>query len=195
MSASAGPAPEAPAWPNTAAAPALPAWARVSDKRRAHIARVTALLDAWAPHVARDAAETRMLHDAGRFHDALRDAPEPLVRELSGDADGPYDLLHGPAAAAMLAREGESRADLLDAVRWHTLGSPGWGRVGRALYMADFLEPGRKFAAGDRAFLAAHVPHDFDGVFRQVVRMRLQWSLGEGLELYAPTVALWNAVR
>ena len=184
--------------PNTLPAPPgpeLPAWAQVSDKRRAHIARVTALLDRWAPHVARDAAEERAMHDAGRFHDALRDAPEPLLRELSGDATSPVDLLHGPAAAALLAREGDGRADLLEAVRWHTLGSAAWGRVGRALYMADFLEPGRKFAAGDRAFLAAHVRHDFDGVFRQVVRMRLQWSLGEGLELYAGTVALWNAVR
>jgi 2-amino-4-hydroxy-6-hydroxymethyldihydropteridine diphosphokinase len=177
-----------------ASTPVLPAWARVTDKRRAHIARVTALLDGWAPHVARDAAEARALHDAGRLHDALRDAPEPLLRELSGDADSPTELLHGPAAAAMLAREG-APDQLLDAVRWHTLGSAGWGRVGQALYMADFLEPGRKFAVRDRAFLAAQVRHDFDGVFRQVVRMRLQWSLGEGLELYAPTVALWNAVR
>ncbi len=175
--------------------PVLPAWAQVGAKRLAHITRVTELLDAWAPHVARDADERRALHDAGRLHDALRDAPESLLRELSGDADSPTELLHGPAAAAMLAREGEARAELLDAVRWHTLGSAAWGRVGQALYMADFLEPGRKFAVSDRAFLAAHVRHDFDGVFRQVVRMRLQWSLGEGLELYAPTVALWNAVR
>ncbi len=175
--------------------PVLPAWAQVGAKRLAHITRVTELLDAWAPHVARDADERRALHDAGRLHDALRDAPEALLRELSGDADSPAELLHGPAAAAMLAREGEARGELLDAVRWHTLGSAAWGRVGQALYMADFLEPGRKFAVSDRAFLAAHVRHDFDGVFRQVVRMRLQWSLGEGLELYAPTVALWNAVR
>ena len=173
----------------------LPSWAQVSDKRRAHITRVTALLDAWAPHVAADAAEAQALHDAGVLHDALRDAPEALLRELSDDYTSPTELLHGPAAAAMLVREGDVRPALLAAVRWHTLGSADWGCVGRALYMADFLEPGRKFAVADRAFLAAHVRHDFDGVFRQVVRMRLQWSLGEGLELYAPTVTLWNAVR
>lgn len=173
----------------------LPTWAEATERRRAHIARVTALLGAWAPHVARDAAEARALHDAGRLHDVLRDAPEPTLRDLSGDAESPPEVLHGPAAATLLARHGEVREELLDAVRWHTLGSAGWGRVGQALYMADFLEPGRKFAVADRAFLAAHVRHDFDGVFRQVVRMRLQWSLGEGLELYAGTVALWNAVR
>ncbi len=176
-------------------APDLPPWAQVGEKRRSHIARVTALLDAWAPHVARDADEARALHDAGRLHDALRDAPDALLRELTGDAESPAEVLHGPAAAELLARDGERRVEVLEAVRWHTLGSAEWGRVGRALYMADFLEPGRKFAVADRAFLAAHVRHDFEGVFRQVVRMRLQWSLGEGLELYAGTVALWNAVR
>ena len=110
-------------------------------------------------------------------------------------AVAPADLLHGPAAAAMLQRAGETRAGLLDAVRWHTLGHPGWGPVGRALYLADFLEPGRKFAQADRAFLAAQVPHDPAGAFRQVVRMRLEWSLREGKQLYAATVDLWNAVR
>ena len=32
---------------------ALPEWAQVSEKRRAHLERVTALLERWAPHVAR----------------------------------------------------------------------------------------------------------------------------------------------
>ena len=178
-----------------AATLALPDWAQVSDRRRAHIARVTALLDAWAPRVARDEAEATAMRDAGLLHDALRDAPDALLRELSGDATSPVELLHGPAAATLLARNGETRTELLDAIRWHTLGSAAWGRVGRALYMADFLEPGRKFAAADRAFLAAHVPSDFDAVFRQVVRMRLEWSLREGKELFPQAVTLWNAVR
>jgi 2-amino-4-hydroxy-6-hydroxymethyldihydropteridine diphosphokinase len=173
----------------------LPAWAQAGEKRRAHIARVTALLQHWAQRLHCAAAEADALRDVGLWHDALRDAPEPLLRELTGDRTSPTELLHGPAAAVLLEREGESRVEVLEAVRWHTLGSPAWGRVGRALYMADFLEPGRKFMVEDRAFLASHVPFDFDGVFRQVVRMRLEWSLREGLELYPDAVALWNAIR
>jgi HD superfamily phosphohydrolase YqeK len=175
--------------------PALPAWAQVTEKRRAHVARVTALLAEWAPHLARDDGEAAAMVDVGTLHDALRDAPEPLLRDLSGDAAAPVELLHGPAAAEMLAREGERRAEVLDAVRYHTIGHAGWGTVGRALYCADFLEPGRKFMRADRAFLAAHATRDLDGVFRQVVRMRIEWSLREGLEVFAETAALWNAVR
>ena len=69
------------------------------------------------------------------------------------------------------------------------------GTSGRALYMADYLEPGRKFSRTDRAYLAAQAPHDFDATFRQVVRARLEWSLREGMRLYPEAVVLWNSVR
>ena len=174
---------------------ALPAWAVVSSKRREHIARVTALLEQWAAELHLAPAEAAAWRDAGRLHDALRDLDEPGLRGLAGDHEADVNVLHGPAAAARLAADGEARAELLEAVRHHTLGSATWGRVGRALYMADYLEPGRKFAQADRAFLVAHAPHDFDGVFRQVVRQRLEWTLREGKPLHATTVAMWNAVR
>ena len=85
--------------------------------------------------------------------------------------------------------------DVLDAIRWHTIGSSSWSRVGRALYMADFLEPGRRFMRSDRAFLAKLVPTAFDAVFRQVVRLRLEWAVREGKGLDLETVSLWNSVR
>jgi len=174
----------------------LPAWACVTEKRRAHIERVTALLDGWAATLGLPVREATLWHDAGRLHDALRDAPESLLRELAGDLPGyALEMLHGPAAAERLRRDGETRQELLDAVRNHTVGSPDWGRLGRALYMADYLEPGRKFSRTDRAYLAAQVPHDFDATFRQVVRARLEWSLREGMRLYPEAVAMWNNVR
>ena len=174
---------------------ALPAWAVVTDKRRAHIARVTALLDRWAADMHLSREEAIAWHDAGRLHDALRDATEADLRAIVHDPALPYGVLHGPAAAARLEAEGERRASVLDAVRWHTVGSPAWDRTGRALFMADFLEPGRKFMVQDRAFLASQLPHDFDAVFRQVVRMRLEWTLREGKGIFPQTVDLWNAVR
>lgn len=175
--------------------PVLPGWAIVGEKRRAHIARVTALLDDWAASLRLDAAEAQAWHDVGRWHDALRDGPPNVLRKLVGDPDMPDGVLHGPAAAIRLAREGETRTSVLDAVRWHTVGSPQWDRTGRALFMADFLEPERGFMGGERAFLAAQFPHDFDGVFRQVVRMRLEWTLREGKRIFPATVDLWNSVR
>lgn len=173
----------------------LPSWACVSEKRRAHIERVTALLEHWASelHVSED--EARDWRDAGLLHDALRDAPEDRLRALVPRPDFITEMLHGPAAAEMLEREGDRRGEMLDAIRWHTVGSAEWGRLGRALFMADFLEPGRNFARADRAYLASHVASDFDATFRQVLRMRIDHALREGHTLFPETVALWNLVR
>lgn len=173
----------------------LPDWAIVSPKRRAHIARVAGLLDRWSELMQLDDDERREWRDAAAWHDALRDAPPEMIRALAGEAPYETEMLHGPAAAAKLASLGENRLSLLDAIRYHTVGSPAWARVGRALYMADFLEPGRSFSRADRAFLASQVPHDFDGVFRQVVRMRLTYALTEGHSLFPETVQLWNLIR
>jgi len=173
----------------------LPPWAVATEKRRGHIARVAALIDGWAAalHLPPDAAQA--WHDAALWHDALRDAPDALLRNITGDQHSDAKLLHGPAAAIQLAGSGERREDVLEAVRWHTVGCAAWADTGRALYMADFLEPGRAFARGDRAYLAHLVPLDFGGTFRQVVRTRLDWALREGKALLSETAALWNAVR
>jgi predicted HD superfamily hydrolase involved in NAD metabolism len=173
----------------------LPHWAQVAPKRRDHIVRVTTLLIQWADAMHVDADERRAWIDAGRFHDALKDAPVAELQRLAGDAMQEPELLHGPAAASYLEENGETRHGLLTAIRYHSIGYLEWDRTGRALYMADFLEPGRRFSRRDRAFLAAHVPHDFDGVFTQVVRARLEWSLHEGHSLFPDTVSLWNALR
>ena len=173
----------------------LPNWACVSEKRRAHIERVTALLERWARELRVDADESRSWRDAGLLHDALRDAPEDRLRGLVPRADFITEMLHGPAAAQMLEGAGERREPVLEAIRWHTVGSASWGRLGRALFMADFLEPGRNFARADRAYLATHVADDFDATFRQVVRMRIDHALREGHTLFPETVALWNLVR
>jgi 2-amino-4-hydroxy-6-hydroxymethyldihydropteridine diphosphokinase len=173
----------------------LPAWAQVNERRRGHIGRVTHLLLSWADQLRVDGAERTAWRDAAIWHDALRDAPEDELRHLAGPDRYPVAMLHGPAAAAFLERAGETRGEVLEAIRWHTVGHPEWSRTGRALYMADFLEPGRSFARADRAFLARHVTQDFDGVFRQVVQRRMLWKIGEGYELFPPTVALWNRVR
>ena len=174
----------------------LPPWAIVSDKRRAHIARVTALIDEWAEAMRLDAAVRQEWHDAARWHDALRDAPEALLRELAvGFPVADAGLLHGPAVEARLRRDGERRTAVLDAVRWHTIGHKGWTRTGKALFMADFLEPGRSFMRSERNYLAHQVPHDFDGTFREVVRIRLEWTLRDGKPLFLETVDLWNSVR
>ena len=174
---------------------ALPVWARVSDKRLAHIGRVTQLLLEWADALGLDDEERTRWRDAGLLHDALRDGEEAELRSLANLPGAITEMLHGPAAAEVLRREGERRQDVLQAIAYHTVGHASFERAGRALYMADFLEPGRSFSVKDREYLRRHVPSDFDSTFRQVVRMRIEWTVREGKALFPETVEMWNGVR
>jgi HD superfamily phosphohydrolase YqeK len=173
----------------------LPAWALASPKRRAHIARVSELALSWAVAMRVSGTERAAWGDAARWHDALRDARETELRAIVSHLDWPVSLLHGPAAAAKLAEEGERRDAVLDAIFWHTVGNARWERTGRVLYMADYLDPGREFDRKERAKLAARVPENFDESFRSVVRMRLGEKVASGEMLRRETAELWESVQ
>ncbi|MBI4339620.1 MAG: bis(5'-nucleosyl)-tetraphosphatase (symmetrical) YqeK [Chloroflexi bacterium] len=51
-------------------------------------------------------------------------------------------LLHGPLAAERLRRDcGVTDTEVLEAVRWHSTGCPGMGKVTLAVFLADKLDP------------------------------------------------------
>jgi 2-amino-4-hydroxy-6-hydroxymethyldihydropteridine diphosphokinase len=173
----------------------LPGWSVTTGRRREHIARVTALMLSWADTLDLPARTRNAWRDAGLWHDALRDAPPERLGRPKVDPSLPRGAWHGPAAARRLRSEGERREDVLAAITWHTVGHAGWGRTGRALFCADYLEPGRPFDRRKRAQLAARFPADPDGVLRDVVRMRLEGALDARKSIHWRTVALWEVVR
>jgi len=161
---------------------ALPAWTVATPERRAHIERVVALLNEWARAMTVPPDERARWLRAGWLHDALRDAPAAS------------ELDHGPLAAQRAARDGEHDQGVLDAVRYHSIGYAGWDEVGRMLYLADYLEPGRTFDREARRDLAARVPAERDAVLREVVRRRIEWTVRSGWPLREETVRFWNAL-
>jgi HD superfamily phosphohydrolase YqeK len=172
----------------------LPPWAVVTPRRAAHVARVVALLVQWGVMLRLPDDEARRWRRAGWLHDALRDAPVEEMRRWAPEIDGPVELRHGPAAAARAQLEGEDDADVLSAVRWHSVGWDGWGGTGRALYCSDFLEPGRDFDRDGRAVLARAFPDDPDAVLRAVVQRRLDYAVAQGWTLPPESLAFRKAV-
>ncbi len=172
----------------------LPSWAVVSEERKAHIERVADLLRSWADALGIDAQEKARWLRAAYLHDALRDADPALLEELAPDAWGVPTLRHGPAAAAMAERHGEKDRGVLEAVRYHSVGYRKWDQVGRMLYLADYLDPGRHFRQAERQALADRVPRDPEDVLRQVVGERLLWAIQAGKPLITETIELWNSL-
>jgi HD superfamily phosphohydrolase YqeK len=102
---------------------------------------------------------------------------------------------HGPAAAEQLIAEGVDDQELLDAIRYHSLGNSGLGALGRYLYLADYLEPGRPYAPVENAAMRAGLPHEPDAVLRRVCGLRIQEVLNRGAPLRRETVAFWNELQ
>lgn len=179
-----------------AAGGVLPEWACVGSKRLAHIDRVAELMGSWGSGLRLDDHDRARWRAAAYLHDALREAdPEELRAALPERyAALPGPVLHGPAAAERLRSEGVADEPLLRAVAYHTVGHPDLDRMGRGLYAADFLEPGRPFLTGWRAELRARMPDDLDGVTREILASRLRHLVDCGVQLLEPTVAFWNAV-
>lgn len=173
---------------------ALPPWAVVTRRRVEHIRRVAALLDAWAEAMDVTARERARWRRAAWLHDALKDAPVAEVRALADAAWDAPSLWHGPAAAARAARDGETDRGVLDAVRYHSVGYAGWDATGRMLYLADYLEPGRRHRRGRRAEQAERVPDAPQAVLREVAADRIARGIARGWPLLAETVDFWNAL-
>lgn len=173
----------------------LPAWVQARPKRREHMARVAALMRQWAMDLGLGADQVARWTAVGYLHDALRDAdPDELRPAVPEEFRAlPGKLLHGPAAAERL--KGQADDELLDAVRCHTLGCPRFRTLGRALYLADFLEPGRSFAPGWTESLRRRMPGEIDAVLREVVEARIGHVVKNGGTVHPETKAFHAQVE
>lgn len=181
---------------NAAAEGELPDWSRAGEARRGHVARVSELMGRWADELGLGAHERGRWRAAGLLHDALRDADPELLRMVVPEEMGtlPAKLLHGPAAAERLRREGVDDDLFLRAIAYHTLGHPSFDRLGRALYLADYLEPGRESMPEDTDDLRSRCPEGMDDVIREVASRRIGRLLDMKKALRTETVAFWNGV-
>ena len=174
----------------------LPDWSTVSLARHGHMMRVSSLLGNWAGSLHLSEVDTARWRASGCLHDALReDDPEILRPKIpSRFRNWKPDMLHGPAVTEKLRSEGMLDDELLSAIAYHSVGHKSLSRLGRALYSADFLEPGRKFRVEWCESLRARMPGELDEVTTEIVAARISYTIKHGLELYSESVGFWNAL-
>lgn len=158
--------------------------------------RVSALMGEWAAALRLDDDAQRRWRAAGFLHDVLREVPPDELRPLVDESlrDLPGKLLHGPAAAVRLREHGVTDEPLLRAVTFHTLGHPDLDELGRALFIADYIEPGRRYDPVRLAALRARMPGARASVLLDVLRARIGRLLAEGRPMRNETIAFWNSL-
>lgn len=174
----------------------LPPWSVAGPARVRHMTRVADLLGEWAEAFGLSGEEALRWRAAGMLHDALREAdPRVLALRLPRElADLPPDTMHGPVAAVRLREDGVEDEDFLRALAYHTIGHPKLDRLGRALFAADFLEPGRKHREKERAELRRRMPHEPARVLVEVARVKIGRMLEAGLPIRTETSEFWNVL-
>lgn len=126
--------------------------AALPDGLRAHVERVRVIARDLAVRHALDPATADL---AAAAHDVARHLPgRRLIEEAERLGVGVSDveraapiLLHGPVGAAWLLGDGEPLdPEVIEAVRWHTTGSPDLALVGSVVLIADKLDPAKAAA-------------------------------------------------
>jgi nicotinate-nucleotide adenylyltransferase len=89
---------------------------------------------------------------------------------------------------------GEKRETVLNAVRWHTQGHPDMGAIGKVLYIADFIEPGR-----------SHITEEFranilrleslDGMLKKILEAQFSYLREKQVEISAYALQLYKAIE
>lgn len=112
------------------------------------MAKLSALLAAKEGADRRKAYVAGLLHDCAKnesVHAELKDIAKYKVSLTSFEKRSP-ELWHAKIGAKKAAVKLSVRdKDIIEAVSSHTTGSPGMGKLARALYVADFCEEGRKY--------------------------------------------------
>ena len=172
-----------------------PDWAVMSPARISHARRVGRLMRDWADALGHD-RETRIRWRAtGLLHDAFKDEAVEALRPLVDAAEEwPDPLLHGPACANRLRASGVDDDPLLGAIAFHTTGHRDLDALGQALYMADFLEPGRIGSGRERASLRRRMPHEWPAVLVEVATVKIGILLDCLIPVSRATSGFWEAI-
>tara|TARA_B100001971_G_scaffold87935_1_gene81206 strand:- start:97 stop:711 length:615 start_codon:yes stop_codon:yes gene_type:complete len=136
-------------------------------------------------------------HDLARAMDdkALLDEAELLrIDVMPIERQAPI-LLHGPIAAVWLSRGCEpvdTRA--IEAVRWHTTGHPDMDDVGKAVFLADKLDPQKVEALPYLTKVETLASCDMDSAILEYLDREIEHLVGRGLVIHPASVDLRNEI-
>lgn len=172
---------------------------RLSPDNLEHCYAVSEAAAALAVLYGVDVDEARL---AGLLHDWDREVGEDDLlaiaehHELSIDPveAGSPRLLHARTAALRLAEEfPELPADVLAAVREHTVGGPDMSDLSMVVYVADMIADGRAWA-GVEDLRAAAGDMGLNELFGLAYEQTLAHLVQSRRAIHPTTVAVWNAL-
>lgn len=133
-----------------------------------------------------------ILHDLAKYEN--EEAMKAIVRENGLDAQlltWGSEILHGPIAAYRAEHElGIKDQDILNAMRYHTTGRAGMSGLEQIIYIADMIEPNRKFPGVELLRQVAEV--DLQQAMKACIHHSVLFLVTAELPIYPLSIECYN---
>lgn len=101
------------------------------------------------------------------------------------------ELWHAPVGAEVARKElGINDEDILNAIRYHTSGRPGMSKLEKIIFLADYIEPGRRFPGVDQVRELSE--NDLDLAVLQALNNTIIFLIERGQKVYPLTLLARN---
>ncbi len=168
----------------------------LSKKRYEHCLGVANLARELALKLGEDGEKA---YTAGMLHDIAKELSSDTMFELCekygiipDDVEKKNPgLLHGPVGAEILRENGVRDTDILNAVRYHTVGRAEMSTLEKIIYLADMVEPSRTYPEAVRLRQLAR--SDFDEAFLRCLMYTTEYNMKKYRLIHVSTIEAWNS--
>lgn len=167
------------------------------EKRYIHTLGVMNTAVALAKKYGEDmekAQTAAILHDIAKYADVAW--MEDIVRQQKLDEGligWGSELLHGPVGAYMAENDFDiTDEEILDAIRYHTTGRPNMTRLDKIIFVADMIEPNRKFPGVER--LRKKAQKNLDKAMSACIRHSLTFLIDSKQPIYPLSLLCYNDI-
>lgn len=173
---------------------------RVSERRYGHVMGVAKTAQMLAERYGVDPRSAKL---AGLLHDWDKDLDDDAIRARVSelglvDEMDPWvvenmpRVLHGPTAACALSKMfPELPPDIIDAIYKHTTASTDMSDLDKIIYIADAIEPSRRFDAVEE--LRADVDAlTLDELYLRIYKFWIMALIEHDVVLHPSTLDIWN---
>ncbi|MFC7684608.1 bis(5'-nucleosyl)-tetraphosphatase (symmetrical) YqeK [Ureibacillus sp. GCM10028918] len=170
---------------------------RMPEKRYIHTIGVMETAVHLASKYGEDctAAETAaILHDIAKYAD--EDWMRTIVKDNGLDlrlVEWGSEILHGPVGAWIAETEFNIKNDaILNAIRFHTTGRAGMTKLEKIIFIADMIEPNRKFDGVEK--LRKMAEEDLDLAMKACISHSIRFLVQTEQQIYPVSIECFNDV-
>lgn len=170
---------------------------KLPEKRYNHSLRVaeTAVKLAEIYDGDKDKAELAgVLHDYCKYDDLS--SMYQIVRQCELESDllsYGSEILHGPVCAAIMEYDYHIEdEEVLLAIKYHTTGRQQMTKTEKLIFIADYIEPGRKTPGVEEIRDMAYNQGSLDKTIYEISKRTVLFLIGKDITVYGATIACLN---